>query len=60
MYRKLKKNNPIKNKSKPDQSNMDIQKVSQIFMVQHFNKQHKAFVQYIKNDSECQICYAKT
>ena len=58
MYRKLKKNNPIKQHSKPEKN--DEEKLSQIFMVQHYNKQHNAFVQYIKNESESQICYAKT
>jgi hypothetical protein len=36
MYKKLKKNNPIKEHSKPEKN--DMEKLSQIFMVQHYNK----------------------
>jgi len=30
----------------------------QIFMVQHYVAEHGAYVQYIQNDSEDQVCYA--
>lgn len=37
-----------------------VDESSQIFMVQHYNTNHNAFVQHIQNNSESQICIAKT
>ena len=52
-----------KNKNKAQKAAKSKQLVdesSQIFMVQHYNKIHNAFVQHIKNNSESQICITKT